>query len=180
MNCFSSSAKTKDEPSSKNPWKSTTISSPIPLKTTFPTEKETNLSKLTMARPTYITKAIIYIVQIFFFRPIPQSTRSMPILQPSSPQHDITKPWSILATSPPSTFSFGYSNMSIASSPPAPPMSFRHIQDQETRAHEALRQISNKSLEKIQVFIFFSFLYENLFYFLIDRRISYTSVTSFI
>jgi hypothetical protein len=42
--------------------------------------------------------------------------------------------------------------MSIASSPPAPPMSFKHIQDQEARAHEALRQISNKSLEKIQVF----------------------------
>jgi hypothetical protein len=41
--------------------------------------------------------------------------------------------------------------MSIASSPPAPPMSFKHIQDQEARAHEALRQISNKSLEKIQV-----------------------------
>lgn len=39
----------------------------------------------------------------------------------------------------------------MASSPSAPPMSFKHIQDQETRAHEALRQISNKSLEKIQV-----------------------------
>ena len=157
MNWFSSSAKTKDEPSSKNPWKSTTISSPIPLKTTFPTEKETNLSKPTMARPTYITKTIIYILQVFFFRPIPQSTRSMPIFQPSSPQQDITKPWSVLATSPPSTSSFGYSNMPIASSPPAPPMSFRHIQDQETRAHEALRQISNKSLEKIQVSYSFHF-----------------------
>ena len=32
-----------------------------------------------------------------------------------------------------------------------PPMSFKHIQDEETRAHEALRQISNKSLETIQV-----------------------------
>jgi hypothetical protein len=85
------------------------------------------------------------------FRPIPNSTRSIPIVQPSPPQHDITNPWSILATSPPSTCSFAYSTMSIASSPPAPPMSFKHIQDQETRAHEALRQISNKSLEKIQV-----------------------------
>jgi hypothetical protein len=47
--------------------------------------------------------------------------------------------------------------MSIASSPPAPPMSFKHIQDQETRAHEALRQISNKSLEKIQVLRFYFF-----------------------
>jgi hypothetical protein len=39
--------------------------------------------------------------------------------------------------------------MSIASSPP--PMSFKYIQDQEARAYEALRQISNKSLETIQV-----------------------------
>ncbi len=85
------------------------------------------------------------------FRSVPNSTRSIPIVQPSPPQHDITNPWSILATSPPLTSSFAYSNLSIASSPPAPPMSFKHIQDQEARAHEALRQISNKSLEKIQV-----------------------------
>jgi hypothetical protein len=37
-------------------------------------------------------------------------------------------------------------------------MSFKHIQDQEARAHEALRQISNKSLEKIQVKLLFNFI----------------------
>ena len=53
------------------------------------------------------------------------------------------------ATSPPSASPFGYSNVPMATSPPV--MSFKYIQDQEARAHEALRQISNKSLEKIQV-----------------------------
>ncbi|CAF5192173.1 unnamed protein product, partial [Rotaria magnacalcarata] len=86
--------------------------------------------------------------------PTTPSTRSLPIVQPSSPQHENIKPWSILAISPSSPSSSLYTNMSIASSPPphSPviPMSFKHIQDQEARAHEALRQISNKSLEKIQ------------------------------
>lgn len=72
----------------------------------------------------------------------------MPIVQPSTPQHENIKPWSTLATSP---SALPTTNMFMASSPPAPPMSFKHIQDQEVRAHEALRQISNKSLEKIQV-----------------------------
>jgi len=47
--------------------------------------------------------------------------------------------------------------MSIASSPPAPPMSFKHIQDQETRAHEALQKKKKKQLKKIKVKIFFFF-----------------------
>ena len=91
------------------------------------------------------------------FRSVTNSTRSIPIVQPSPPQHDISNPWSLSATSPPSAF--GYSSMSMATSPPVPPiMSFKHIQDQETRAHEALRQISNKSLEKIQVCYTFTIL----------------------
>ena len=83
----------------------------------------------------------------------------------------------MLATSPPTS---AYSSMPIASSPPAPPMSFKHIQDQEARAHEALRQISNKSLEKIQVLIFpFSSKFKiSSVFFLIDWRISNTSITS--
>jgi hypothetical protein len=120
----------KDESASKNPWKTTSVPAPIPLKSTFSTEKEVTNSKPTTRQPS-----------------IPNSTRSIPIVQPTPPQHDVTNPWSILATSPPLN---AYSTMSIASSPPAPPMSFKHIQDQEARAHEALRQISNKSLEKIQ------------------------------
>ncbi|CAF2578919.1 unnamed protein product [Rotaria sp. Silwood2] len=120
---------TKDELSPKNPWKTTNISSSIPLKTMISIEKEMNASKpVTTPRPT----------------PTTQSTRSIPITQLSPPPHDTVNPWSILATSP---TSLAYSNMSIASSPP---MSFKHIQDQEARAHEALRQITNKSLEKIQ------------------------------
>ncbi|CAF0741171.1 unnamed protein product [Adineta steineri] len=125
----------KDEPPSKGPWKTITSPAPVSLKATFSTEKEVNVPKPTMARST----------------PVTTSTRSVPITPISPPQHDITKPWAILATSPPPpTSSFAYSTMSIATSPPAPPMSFKHIQDQEARAHEALRQISNKSLETIQ------------------------------
>jgi len=126
-----------------------------------------NVSKPATARPTYVYEWNIRSIKFslsIIFRPIPNSTRSIPIVQPSPPQHDITNPWSILATSPPSTSSFAYLTMSIASSPPAPPMSFKHIQDQETRAHEALRQISNKSLEKIQVEHFISF-YKFYFHF---------------
>ncbi|CAF0836080.1 unnamed protein product [Rotaria sordida] len=122
---------TKDESSMKTPWKATNISSSIPLKTMIPIEKEMNTSKPTIPRPT----------------PTIQSTRSIPIVQSSPPQYDVVNPWSILATSP---SSLAHSNMSIVPSPPAQPMSFKYIQDQETRAHEALRQISNKSLEKIQ------------------------------
>jgi hypothetical protein len=131
-----------------------------------------NVSKPATARPTYVYEWKIRSIKFslpIIFRPIPNSTRSIPIVQPSPPQHDITNPWSILATSPPSTSSFAYLTMSIASSPPAPPMSFKHIQDQETRAHEALRQISNKSLEKIQVEHFISF-YKFYFYFFLNRR----------
>ncbi|CAF0926643.1 unnamed protein product [Adineta ricciae] len=124
---------TKDEPTSKNPWKVTTaVPPPIPLKSTFSTEKEVNVPKPSITRATSIQNP----------------TRSIPISQPSPPQHDISNPWSMSATSPPSASSFGYSNMPMATSPPV--MSFKYIQDQEVRAHEALRQISNKSLEKIQ------------------------------
>lgn len=73
--------------------------------------------------------------------------------QSAPAQHEASNPWSAFATSPP-TASI-YSTVSMASSPPAPPMSFKHIQDQEARAHEALRQLTNKSLEKIQVFNIF-------------------------
>jgi hypothetical protein len=45
---------TKDEPSSKSPWKTTNVPAPMPLKTASSIEKETNVSKPTMARPTYI------------------------------------------------------------------------------------------------------------------------------
>ncbi|CAF1041283.1 unnamed protein product [Rotaria sp. Silwood1] len=125
-----SSVITKDELSSKNPWKTTNVTSPIPLKPMISLEKEMNVSKKTTTTPRAI--------------PTIQSTRTIPIVQPSPSQHDTINPWSTLATSP---TSFAYSNISMASSPP---MSFKHIQDQETRAHEALRQITNKSLEKIQ------------------------------
>jgi hypothetical protein len=142
----------KDESASKNPWKTTSIPAPIPLKSTFSTEKEVTNSKPATTRQTYVYHLLsikVYDCQSNrLFRSIPNATRSIPIVQPTPPQHDVTNPWSILATSPPLN---AYSTMSIASSPPAPPMSFKHIQDQETRAHEALRQISNKSLEKIQV-----------------------------
>ncbi|CAF2041005.1 unnamed protein product [Rotaria magnacalcarata] len=132
------SINTKDESSSKNPWKITNVLSPISLKAILSVEKEINVPKTTM------TKSV----------PTTPSTRSLPIVQPSSPQHENIKPWSTLAISPSSPSSSLYTNMSIASSPPPHPpvipMSFKHIQDQEARAHEALRQISNKSLEKIQ------------------------------
>lgn len=82
----------------------------------------------------------------------------------------MTNPWSVLATSPPSTSPYAYSTMSIASSPPAPPMSFKHIQDQEARAHEALRQISNKSLEKIQVKLNFIFFLSHKSFIFLNRR----------
>lgn len=85
------------------------------------------------------------------FRPIANPLHSIPSIQPSPLQHDNINPWSLQATSPILTSPLAYANMPMASSPPAPAMSFKHIQDQEARAHEALRQISNKSLEKIQV-----------------------------
>ena len=82
-------------------------------------------------------------------RPVTSGVRSIPIAPPSLAQPENSKSWSILATSPPTPSAAAYSMMSMASSPP--PVSFRSIQDQETRAHEALRILSNKSLETIQV-----------------------------
>ena len=137
---------------SKNPWKTTNVPAPVSLKSTFPVEKEATSSKpAATARQTYveihIQQTIIYLSNKYS-RSVQNPTRSIPITQPSPPQHDVTNPWSITATSPPTN---AYSLLSMTSTSLAPPMSFKHIQDQETRAHEALRQISNKSLEKIQV-----------------------------
>lgn len=83
------------------------------------------------------------------FSPAPVATRPVAMVQASSSQNELGKTWSTLATSPPTASAAQYSMMSIASSPP--PISFKCIQDQEERAHDALRQISNKSLETIQV-----------------------------
>lgn len=122
----------KDEPTSKNPWKTVSTPTPVSLKSTFSNEKETNQTKPTPARQPSV----------------PNASRSIPMAQSTTSQHDSANPWSGLAVSPPAPSI--YSTMAMASSPPAPPMSFRHIQDQEARAHEALRQLTNKSLEKIQ------------------------------
>ena len=115
------------------------------------------------------------------FRSAPQPTRSISITQPSPSQVETNKPWSILATSPSTmgataatSMSNNYPSVSIASSPP---VSFKFIQDQEARAHEALRQISNKSLETIQVCYDDTFC-DFLRFSIVDRRIGYSSLTS--
>ncbi|CAF5190918.1 unnamed protein product, partial [Rotaria sp. Silwood1] len=46
-----SSVITKDELSSKNPWKTTNVTSPIPLKPMISLEKEMNVSKKTTTTP---------------------------------------------------------------------------------------------------------------------------------
>ena len=96
-----------------------------------------------------ISMVDLFVSFLSIIRTTPQITRSISIAQPPSSQSEPSKPWSILATSPSTTTAMAYSSIPIASSPP--PISFKYIQDQEARAHEALRQISNKSLETIQV-----------------------------
>ena len=64
-------------------------------------------------------------------------------------QNETNKVWSMFATSPPVALTGACATSLIPSSPP--PVSFKDILDQETRAYEALRQSTNKSLETIQV-----------------------------
>jgi len=173
---FLSSAKqpvpSKDELTLKTPWKPIPTPTPVSLKSTFSNEKESNVSKPVVVRQPYVLYRTVSNKNSFFIRSVPMTQTT------TASQHDAANPWSSLATSPPTPSI--YSTMSIASSPSAPPMSFKHIQDQETRAHEALRQLTNKSLEKIQVIITLFHVkrtlnrHENF----LDGRISDTSSTS--